>query len=49
MTSATKELEFRMLLDLEVRLQLLDTDGITLPSKPPPVPDNPPNYNFYFK
>jgi hypothetical protein len=49
MTSATKELEFKMLLDLEVQLQLLDTEGITLPSKPPPVPGDPPDYNFHFK
>jgi len=49
MTSATKESEFKMMLDLEVQLQLLDTEGITLPSKPPPIPGDPPNYNFYFK
>jgi len=49
MTSATKESEFKMLLNLEVQLQLLDTEGITLPSKPPPVPGDPPNYNFHFK
>lgn len=46
MTSATKEAEFKMLLDLEVRLQLLDTEGISIPRKPPPVPKDPPNYNF---
>jgi len=49
MKSATKESEFKMLLDLEVQLQLLDTEGINLPSKPPPVPGDPPNYNFHFK
>jgi hypothetical protein len=49
MTSAMKESEFEMLLDLEVRLHLLDTEGIPLPSKPPPVPSDPPNYNFHYK
>jgi hypothetical protein len=46
MSSATKESEFKVLLDLEVRLQLLDLQGISLPRKPPPVPKDPPNYNF---
>jgi hypothetical protein len=48
MTSATKEAEFKMLLNLEVQLQLLDTEGIFVPSKPPPVPNDPPNYNFHY-
>lgn len=49
MTSATKEAEFKMLLNLEVRLQLLDTEGLILPSNPCPVPSDPPNYNFHYK
>jgi hypothetical protein len=48
MTSTTKEAEFKTLLNLEVRLELLDTEGILLPSKPPPVPSDPPNYNFHY-
>ncbi|XP_069704505.1 engulfment and cell motility protein 1-like [Periplaneta americana] len=49
MTSATKESELKTLLNLELRLQLLDTEGIHIPSKPPPIPDDPPNYNFHYK
>jgi len=49
MKSATMMSELNMLMDLEVQLQLLDTDGITLPSKPPPIPGDPPNYDFHFK
>ena len=46
MTSGLKESEFKTLLNLEVRLQLLDAEGIPIPDKPPPIPSDPPNYDF---
>ncbi|PSN39891.1 hypothetical protein C0J52_07938 [Blattella germanica] len=49
MTSGAKESEFQTLLELDIRLQLLDTEGINIPSKPPPIPSDPPNYNFHYK
>ncbi|KAJ9590715.1 hypothetical protein L9F63_016231, partial [Diploptera punctata] len=49
MTSASKEAEFKTLLDVEVRLQLLETQGIPIPNKPPPIPSDPPNYDFSCK
>lgn len=35
-----------ILLDMEVRLRLLETEGIHIPETPPPVPPPPSNYDF---
>lgn len=35
-----------ILLDMEVRLRLLETEGIHIPESPPPVPPPPSNLNF---
>jgi len=37
------------LLTMEIKLRLLDTEGITIPSTLPPVPPDPPNYDFAIK
>ncbi|KAK3923304.1 Engulfment and cell motility protein 1 [Frankliniella fusca] len=34
------------LTDMEIRLQLMELDGVTLPSEPPPIPPPPPDYDF---
>ncbi|XP_067931959.1 engulfment and cell motility protein 2-like [Watersipora subatra] len=38
--------ELNELLSLEVKLRLLDAEGIEFPSEPPPIPDPPANFNF---
>jgi len=38
-----------ILLTMEIKLRLLDTEGITIPSTPPPMPPDPPNYDFFIK
>ncbi|KAH7936628.1 hypothetical protein HPB49_001703 [Dermacentor silvarum] len=35
-----------ILLDMEVRLRLLETEGIHIPETPPPVPPPPSNFDF---
>ena len=37
-----------MLLSMEIKLRLLDTEGIPIPSKPPPIPPEPDNYEFFY-
>lgn len=38
--------ELDELLSMEVKLRLLDAEGIDFPSEPPPIPDPPTNFNF---
>uniref|UniRef100_A0A6A7FUE6 Engulfment and cell motility protein 1 n=2 Tax=Hirondellea gigas TaxID=1518452 RepID=A0A6A7FUE6_9CRUS len=44
--AAARDIE--MLLNMEIKLQLLDVEGVTIPSDLPPVPPLPPNYNFCY-
>jgi engulfment/cell motility protein 1 len=37
------------LLSMEIKLRLLDTEGITIPKSPPVIPPDPPNYDFVVK
>lgn len=46
MTSKTMVKDLKCLIDMEVRLQLMELDGVTIPHSPPPIPDDPPNYDF---
>ena len=39
-----QDLEF--LLTMDIKLRLLDTEGLTIPETPPPVPPLPANYHF---
>lgn len=41
---AAEDLE--MLLAMEVKIRLLDIEGIEIPDEPPPVPPLPPDFNF---
>ncbi|KAE8750026.1 hypothetical protein FOCC_FOCC003150 [Frankliniella occidentalis] len=44
--SQTVKRDLDELADMEIRLQLMELDGVTLPSEPPPVPPPPPDYDF---
>lgn len=46
MTSKETQQDLEMLLHVEMKLRLLDTEGVQIPEKPPPVPVDPPNYDF---
>lgn len=46
MKSQTMESELKMLLDMEVRLQLLDIKTNDILSNPPPIPSPPEDYSF---
>ena len=35
-----------MLLDMEIRIQMLDLEGIIIPDTAPPIPEDPPDYDF---
>jgi engulfment/cell motility protein 1 len=48
MVSPLKESDLDTLLSMEIKLRLLDTEGITIPSSPPPIPPDPPNYDFVY-
>ncbi|OQR72623.1 engulfment and cell motility protein 1-like [Tropilaelaps mercedesae] len=46
MTSRESVQDLEMLLHVEMKLRLLDTEGVQIPDKPPPLPVDPPNYDF---
>jgi hypothetical protein len=46
MISDDFEKEMKILLDMEVRLRLLDLEGVDLPESAPTVPPPPPDFNF---
>ena len=46
MTSQLAQQELEMLLSMEIKIRLLDTEGIPIPKTPPPIPEEPPNYDF---
>lgn len=49
MTSKQKEEDFETLLSMEIKLRLLDTEGVDISQDPPPIPDDPENYDFCFE
>lgn len=49
MESNLKQEEYDALLSMEIKLRLLDTEGIDISKDPPPVPEEPDNYNFCFE
>lgn len=48
MQSRETEKDLDMLLSMEIKLRLLDAEGVTIPQDPPPVPPEPPNYHFCY-
>ncbi|BES87706.1 engulfment and cell motility protein [Nesidiocoris tenuis] len=46
MVSKDTENDLETLLSMDIKLRLLDTEGIDIPQEPPPIPDDPPNYDF---
>ena len=48
MTSAGIQHDLDTLLGMEIKLRLLDTEGIPIPDTPPPIPSEPKNYNFAY-
>ncbi|XP_043214984.1 engulfment and cell motility protein 1-like [Amphibalanus amphitrite] len=46
MSSEEARRDLDMLLAMEIKLRLLDTDGLEIPQEPPPIPPDPPNYDF---
>jgi hypothetical protein len=49
MTSKETNNDLETLLSMDIKLRLLDTEGVTIPEKPPEIPASPPNYDFNFK
>lgn len=49
MVSKQKEEDFETLLSMEIKLRLLDTEGVDISNEPPPIPDDPENYDFCFE
>lgn len=48
MTSKETETDLETLLSMDIKLRLLDAEGIVIPHDPPPIPDPPPNYDFCY-
>ena len=48
MTSELTKQDLEMLLSMEIKLRLLDTEGINIPEQPPPIPKEPSNYEFAY-
>lgn len=49
MVSKQMEEDFETLLSMEIKLRLLDTEGVDISCDPPPIPDDPENYDFCFE
>lgn len=48
MVSKTCENDLETLLSMDIKLRLLDAEGIDIPQDPPPIPPEPDNYDFYY-
>ncbi|XP_076318305.1 engulfment and cell motility Ced-12 [Tachypleus tridentatus] len=49
MTSKEMKNDLEILLSMDIKLRLLDTEGVTIPENPPPIPKDPPNYDFCYE
>lgn len=49
MVSKQKDEDLKTLLSMEIKLRLLDTEGVDISQEPPPIPDSPENYDFCFE
>lgn len=48
MISKETENDLETLLSMEIKLRLLDAEGVTIPQDPPVIPEEPDNYDFYY-
>lgn len=48
MTSLQVKHDLEMLLSMEIKIRLLDAEGITIPTDPPSIPPPPDNYDFAY-
>ncbi|GBM25749.1 Engulfment and cell motility protein 1 [Araneus ventricosus] len=48
MVSKESKSDLELLLSVQIRLQLLDTEGVDIPESPPGIPKDPPNYDFCY-
>ena len=48
MPSKESHEELETLLNMEMKLRLLDLENITIPENPPQVPAEPPNFNLVY-
>ncbi|XP_071549346.1 engulfment and cell motility protein 1 isoform X2 [Panulirus ornatus] len=49
MPSGATARDLEMLLNMEIKLRLLDAEGVTIPQQQPLIPPPPPNYNFCYQ
>ena len=49
MSSANASKDVDLLVNLELKLRLLDTEGVPIPQKPPPIPPLPQNFDFTYQ
>jgi len=49
MTSKEAENDLETLLSMDIKLRLLDAEGIDIPQDPPVIPELPPNYDFCYE
>nr|CAD7453113.1 unnamed protein product [Timema tahoe] len=49
MTSKETENDLETLLSMDIKLRLLDAEGVDIPQDPPPIPADPPNYDFCYE
>ena len=49
MGSKGAEEDLETLINMDLKLRLLDLENITIPSQKPPIPPEPENYDFYYK
>jgi engulfment/cell motility protein 1 len=48
MVSKETDRDLDTLLSMEIKLRLLDAEGVTIPQDPPPIPPDPPHYHFCY-
>lgn len=48
MVSKETKTDLETLLSVDIRLRLLDTEGVNIPENPPPIPKDPSNYDFCY-
>ncbi|CAH1105711.1 unnamed protein product [Psylliodes chrysocephalus] len=48
MQSKETEKDLDTLLSMEIKLRLLDAEGVAIPQDPPPIPPDPPHYHFCY-